>query len=182
LRDSRDMITDVHNDCGHRHRRKTELSAIQEGLAASGVLCPQSNWRTLPTFVGATSFRATPPPQHRPHWPSLQRQHMAGQSQRRLRCGKLPHRLGKEEGDLSSGAPEHPLVGNQDRSGTKYDPHRLLPRRLQRMSESIFVHASQRSPTYPHLAAKRRARGHPVCQKAPEHRRVCRPLLPRGQA
>jgi hypothetical protein len=65
-------------------------------------------------------------------------------------------------GDLSSGAPEHPLVGNQDRSGAKYDPHRLLSRRLQHMSESIFVHASQRSPTHPHPAAKRRARGHPV--------------------
>ena len=50
-----------------------------------------------------------------------------------------------------------------------------------RMPESVVVHASQASPTHPYPAAKRRARGHPVCQKAPEDRGVRLPVLPAGR-
>src|SRR5215208_1259523 len=138
--------------------------------------CQHSFWRIPPTYVGAISFLATPARSISSALPSRTTPGRL-KPQKALRRGKLPHRLGQQNGKLPPGAQEHPLVGNQDCSGAKYDPHRLLPRRLQRMPESIFVHTSQGSPTYPHPAAARRARGHPVCQKAPEDRRVCLPLF-----
>jgi transposase len=39
-----------------------------------------------------------------------------------------------------TGAQEHPLVGDEDGSGSKYDPHRLLPSRLRRVSEPSVLH------------------------------------------
>ena len=173
------LITDVHTTAATATDVK-QLSAIQDGLAAKRALTRRATGGLFLRLWEQPRFEPRSP-RDRPHRPSLQGQHLAGQSRRRLRRGELPHRLGKEDGKLSSGAPEHPLVGNQDRSGAKYDPHRLLRRRLQRMPESIFVHASQGSPTHPHPAATRRARGHPVRQKAPEDRRVRRPLLPEGR-
>ena len=70
------------------------------------------------------------------------------------RRGQLPHRLGKEGGDLSPGAPAHSMVRNRERSGAKHDPHHFSRYRLRRVPESIFVHASEVSPTHPHPVAQ----------------------------
>jgi hypothetical protein len=137
------LITDVHTTAATATDVK-QLTPIQRRLAANGG-CPPSNWRTPPTSVAATSFLATSTRRSTSSAQPSRTTPGAGQSRRRLRRGKLLHRLEKEDGELSPGAPEHPLVGNQDCSGAKYDPHRFLPRRLQRMPESIFVHASQGS-------------------------------------
>lgn len=57
----------------------------------------------------------------------------------------------------------------------------LRPGRLRRVSEPSVVHPSQEPPTHPHSTAKRRTRGHPICQEAPEDRGVYLHLLPEGR-
>ena len=102
------LITDVHTTAATATDVK-QLAPSSMGLQRSGLL-PAEQLADSSYVCGSNLVSS-----HARHkidliGPALQGQHLAGQSRRRLRRGKLPHRLGQQDGKLSPGAPEHPLV------------------------------------------------------------------------